>query len=179
MSLIADTSYAYNLSEFYITYLIEFANQQQSFTSIDEQHLRDIVQRVLIEEEVVSAEISVALVDHEQMRALNKQYLQHDYNTDVLSFLLECQQQTEATSSLRGSGKTIEGQLIVCTEMAMESAASFQWNQQDELTLYLIHGLLHLLGYDDLSEDEQHIMRQRERELLNHWGLQPHYAEEK
>ena len=157
-------------------YLIEFANQQQSFATIDEQLLRDILVRVLIEEKVLSAEISIALVDHAEMRSLNKQYLNHDFNTDVLSFLLECHQLEEASSSLRGTGKKIEGQLIVCTEMAMESASQYGWDSQNELTLYLIHGLLHLLGYDDLTTEEQQIMRQRERELLGIWNLTPHYG---
>ncbi len=158
-------------------FLIEFANQQQSFDSIDEQQLREITERVLTEEKVLAAEISIAFVDHTEMRSLNKQYLNHDYNTDVLSFLLEINQPEETTSRLRGDGKKIEGQLIICTEMAIESADRFNWNPQDELTLYLIHGLLHLLGYDDLVTEEQQIMRQRERELLSIWNLKPHYAE--
>ncbi len=160
---------------FSTSYLIEFANQQQSFALIDEKRLREIMQRVLTEEKVVAAEISIALVDHAEMRALNKQYLNHDYNTDVLSFLLECHQ-VEDSSSLRGCGKQIEGQLIVCTEMAIESAATFHWKPEDELTLYLVHGLLHLLGYDDLSETEQQLMRKREQQLLGIWNLEPHYA---
>ena len=72
----------------------------------------------------------------------------------------------------------IEGEVIVSAEMALQMAEQYHWHGADELCLYLVHGLLHLCGYDDLTEVEQIVMRQREREILRHWNLTPHYAED-
>ncbi len=72
----------------------------------------------------------------------------------------------------------IEGEVIVSAEMALEMAAQYHWQGSDELCLYLVHGLLHLCGYDDLSPEEQIVMRRRERDILQFWNLTPHYAED-
>lgn len=56
-------------------------------------------------------------------------------------------------------------------------AAKYRWRPLDEVTLYVVHGLLHLCGYDDMTRKEQASMQQREREVLADWGLSPHYAE--
>ncbi len=160
---------------------VELADQQESL-EIDEQRIREVVERVLEEEEVVGAEISVAVVDNPTMRELNKQYLDHDYDTDVLSFLLSCEGEDEEAPQVatvgRGKGKRIDGELIVSSDMAIEMAEKYRWNAHDELVLYIVHGLLHLVGFDDLTAPEKTIMRSRERQLLNLWNLSPHYDED-
>ena len=70
-------------------YDIAIANSQQS-VDVDEDFLRDVVEKTLSFEQVAAANVSVALVDNATIRALNRQHLDHDYDTDVLSFLLEC-----------------------------------------------------------------------------------------
>ena len=72
----------------------------------------------------------------------------------------------------------IEGEIIASAEMAAEMASSGQWTAMNELTLYVIHGLLHICGYDDLSPAEQAIMRTRERATLNSLGLNPVYPDD-
>ena len=59
--------------------------------------------------------------------------------------------------------------------MAAQRAAEYQWTPHEELILYLVHGLLHLCGYDDLTPAERRIMRAREKEILAYWNLTPHY----
>ena len=145
-------------------YEIEIADNQECLT-IDEELVRTIVRQTLQTEQVSSATISVAIVDNAQIHKLNRQYLNHDYETDVLSFLLDesvapsTEQQPDAP---RGTGRTIDGEVIVSTEMARARAADYSWDAMDELTLYIVHGLLHLCGYDDLTADELPIMRARE-----------------
>jgi len=163
-------------------YDIEIADQQTAL-SIEEGKLRDVVSHLLAEEQVREAEISIALVDNATIRELNVQYLQHDYDTDVLSFLLEADPPEPVPSAdsahpaPRGAGRALSGEVIVSTEMAIQMAADYDWSPEDELVLYLVHGLLHLCGYDDLTEPERDVMRAREREILRHWKLVPHYAE--
>ena len=145
-------------------YEIEIANNQECLT-IDEDFVRAIVRQTLQTEQVSSATISVAIVDNAQIHELNRQYLNHDYETDVLSFLLEessAETSNEKTVTPRGAGKTIDGEVIVSSEMAIEMAADYSWDAIDELTLYIVHGVLHLCGYDDLTAEELPIMRARE-----------------
>ena len=159
------------------TYTIDITDEQ-SRVQIDLERLRAIAADLLRYEEVASAEISVALIDGGTMRELNRQHLDHDYDTDVLSFLLECDEPTEPRSDApRGSGKMIDGEVLVSTDVAAKAAGDFGWSVENEVTLYLVHGLLHLVGYDDLSDDEKAIMRQRERYHLARWDLHPVYAE--
>ena len=153
-------------------------NDDQDRLELPADWLREIVEHTLTQEQVRSAEISVAVVDNATIWRLNRRHLQHDYPTDVLSFLLESDPETPSRSGPRGAGRRIEGEVIVSAEMALQMSAQYHWRGADELCLYLVHGLLHLCGYDDLTPDEQIIMRQRERDILQFWNLTPHYMED-
>ena len=156
-------------------------NNSQDHVVIDESFLRDVAGRTLSEEQIDRAEISIALVDDTAIRKLNRRYLDRDEATDVLSFLLECDRSTQLKSTNadgpRGAGKRIQGEVILSTETALKTAPEFAWTPHDEVVLYLVHGLLHLAGYDDLSESERRLMRSRERAILSSWNLTPRYDE--
>lgn len=156
-------------------------DDSQKVLKVDHRRLVDVARSVLAAEKCVSASISIAIVDNETIHDLNIRYLQHDYPTDVLSFLLEEEVDPESLpipkGSPRGCGKRIEGEIILSSEMAKQMAAKYHWKPLDEVTLYVVHGLLHLCGYDDMTRKEQASMQQREREVLADWGLSPHYAE--
>ena len=150
---------------------------------VDHKHLQDVVRQTLTAEQCKSATISVALVDNGTIHDLNRRYLQHDFETDVLSFLLDSEladlsQLPIPPDAPRGTGKRLDGEIIVSVEMACQTAEKYHWRPEDELTLYVVHGLLHLCGYDDRSEAERRRMRQREHEVLQLWNLIPHYADE-
>jgi probable rRNA maturation factor len=159
-------------------YQIDIADTQDCL-ELDEAFLVQVVQRVLTEEQVTAAEISVALVDNPAIHDINRQYLGHDYPTDVISFLLDCEPASEESSStelpatLRGRGKRLDGEVIISTETAIQEADNFGWSPREEVVLYLIHGLLHLVGYDDLSSTEQSVMRARERAMLALLNITP------
>ncbi len=158
-------------------YQIEICNEQNQL-ELSNDWLRQIVQRTLAQEQVREATISVAVVDNATIWRLNRRHLQHDYPTDVLSFLLDSDPESPARTGLRGAGRMIEGEVIVSAEMALQMAEQYHWRGCDELCLYLVHGLLHLCGYDDLTAEEQIVMRHRERQILQHWNLIPHYSED-
>jgi len=71
----------------------------------------------------------------------------------------------------RGAGKVIGGEVVLSAETALRAATGFHTNPQHELALYLVHGLLHLCGYDDLKPNEKRLMRRREAEALKDWKL--------
>lgn len=125
------------------------------------QRLETAIRAVLAVENVDDATISLAIVDDATIRRLNRQYLAHDRPTDVLSFLLQP----------RESG--LEGEVIVSAETAAACGPRLGWPAADELLLYAVHGVLHLLGYDDQSAADRARMRARERDHLGRLGLQP------
>ena len=137
----------------------------QEVVPVDRKRMREAVRVVLEGEGVADAEISLAFVDDATIHRLNKQFLQHDEPTDVLSFPL-----TEPKS------KKLCGELVIGAEVALAQATERGHDVQAELTLYVIHGLLHLCGYDDKTEKAARQMRQRERHHLAALGL-PDIAE--
>lgn len=141
---------------------VEVANEQD-LLPIDEARLADAAQRVLSGEGVSNATISLAVVGDKAMHELNRRYLGHDYPTDVLSFVLE------------QSAERLEGEVIVSADTAIATAVRYGWSPIEELLLYVIHGCLHLSGYDDQTDDARTAMRQRERIYLAELGIEaPH-----
>jgi probable rRNA maturation factor len=138
----------------------------QELVPLDRGKLRELVRAVLAGEHVADYEISLAFVDNPTIHNLNKQFLQHDEPTDVLTFPLS-----------DPSAKKLAGELVIGVEVALGQAQGRGHDVQAELALYVIHGLLHLCGYDDKSEKDANVMRQRERHHLQNLGL-PDIAEE-
>jgi probable rRNA maturation factor len=132
----------------------------QDTVEIDRRRMREIVRAVLDGENVADAEISLAFVDNPTIHQLNKRYLDHDEPTDVLSFPLS-----------EPGAKRLAGELVLGAEVARAQAESRGHDVQAELALYVIHGLLHLCGYDDKTAEHAAAMRQRERHYLQALGL--------
>lgn len=137
---------------------ISIASPQEA-VPIDRKHMREVVRLVLEGEGVVEAEISLAFVDNPTIHRLNRQFLQHDEPTDVLSF------------PLSESSKKLAGELVLGAEVGLARAQEMGHDVQAELTLYVIHGLLHLCGHDDHDEEDARRMRERERHYLAKLGL--------
>jgi probable rRNA maturation factor len=114
---------------------------------------------VLESEKVKDAQISLAFVDNATIHRLNKQFLNHDEPTDVLSFPMSAP-----------NARTLEGEIVVGAEVAKEQAAERGHDVGAELALYVIHGLLHLCGYDDHEPDDIQRMRESEQYFLRELG---------
>ena len=100
------------------------------------------------------AELSVAIVGDREIADLNRRFLGRRRVTDVLAF------------PYSDEGGALAGEIIVNAELAAREAAGRAHSAQDELMLYLVHGLLHLLGYDDHTDEDRRRMRRREGEVL-------------
>jgi probable rRNA maturation factor len=127
----------------------------QGHLHVDPAEVAALVRVVLTAERRRHASISIAIVDQAAIHAINRSHLGHDWPTDVISFPL-----SEPTDDI------LAGELVISGEMAATTAAEFGADPRDELALYIVHGLLHLCGYDDLSEGDASAMRRREGELL-------------
>jgi probable rRNA maturation factor len=123
---------------------------------VDRRRMRQVVKQVLNDAGVATASVSVAIVDDTTIHRLNRQFLKHDYPTDALSFLLS-----------RGEGH-LEGEIVVSAETARRVAVEIACDPAHELMLYVIHGALHLVGYDDTTEEAAATMREREKYYLAH-----------
>ena len=143
---------------------IDLANEQ-SRVKLDEHRLRRAVEMILADAGFGSAVVSLAVVDDETMAGLHWQYLGKDETTDVLSF------------PLKNDDGQLEGEVVVSAETAATVAGWYNWTPEDELLLYAIHGVLHLVGFRDTTPEEQVTMRQRETYYLNRFGLDGHFDE--
>ncbi len=145
------------------------------FGSVDLERLKQSVVQALQVESVAEAVLSVTLVDNATIHEINREYLQHDFVTDVISFQLDWthpEQDTAGTASHdRSAGAHIQGEIIASIEYAAEEADRLGWELQSELTLYVIHGMLHICGYDDLDPAEKQMMQARESAVLNQLGF--------
>jgi probable rRNA maturation factor len=119
------------------------------------QQLKDAARAVLEGEGVSACKITLAFVDNPHIHRLNKQFLKHDEPTDVLTFPYTDR-----------SAKTLEGEVAIGYEVAKEYAADRGHDVNLELLLYVVHGCLHLCGYDDTTEKAAKEMRAKEREYL-------------
>jgi probable rRNA maturation factor len=137
-------------------FVIEIAiANEQTVLDFNEGRLRRAVTQILTDAGLSNATISIAIVDDATIHDLNRRFLQHDYPTDVLSFVLE---QTEAC---------LDGEIIISANYALKSAHEYRWSADDELLLYVVHGTLHLVGHDDQDDDSLALMRDRERHYLS------------
>ena len=137
---------------------VKIANQQEA-TPLDFARLRETARVVLEGEGVSEAQISLAFVDNATIHRLNKQFLNHDEPTDVLSFPMS-----------GPSSKKLEGEVVIGAEVAKVEAEERGHDVGAELALYVVHGLLHLCGYDDHEEDDIGRMREREARYLRELG---------
>lgn len=142
--------------------------QYENALTIEQDHpsrrvREDVLERLI--HHVIDAEggtlihLSLVLTDHGTVRSLNRRYLGHDYDTDVLAFSLH--EEDSYDSSL------VEGEIYVDLDTAAERHDEFDSSFEREVQRYTAHGLLHLMGYDDTSNDEQELMRTLEDRYLN------------
>lgn len=125
---------------------------------IDDAPLRAAVRRVAAGESAEVASLGVVLTDHAVVRDLNVRFLGHDYDTDVLSFALE---------DFDAEGlRVVDGEIYIDLDTAAERAPEFGVSLEHEVARYLVHGLLHLIGYDDATPEGRRAMRGRENRYL-------------
>ncbi len=127
---------------------------------LDFTGLKSAAVAVLEGEGIRDAKVAIAFVDNAHIHRLNKQFLNHDEPTDVLTF----------PSSPPGA-KKLEGDIAIGMEIAREYAADRGHDVTLELLLYVVHGCLHLCGYTDTDDESAAEMRVKERQYLAQLGL--------
>ncbi len=145
----------------------------------DEQDIREISFRQLkllrraVRETLIyegfkrNAEVSIVICDNEAIRDINSEYRGIDSPTDVLSF-----PQFESKDEYPAVGYVPIGDIIISAERAYEQAETFGHSFEREIAFLAVHSTLHLLGYDHVgSEEEDAIMRRKQRDVMERLGL--------
>jgi probable rRNA maturation factor len=158
---------------------IDLVNRQRSYR-FDRKQMLHVARAVLRAEGVRACDLEIAVVGDAEIAVLNQRYLSHRGPTDVLSFDLsdepaagrgEAAVGRTRRARRRSFDRGLMGQVIVSADTARRSAARLGHSIWAELALYVIHGLLHLLDYDDLAEPARTRMHARQRQLAMRLGL--------
>lgn len=117
------------------------------------------------------AELSISIVSNEEIKELNNIYRQKNEVTDVLSFAL--QDDFENEIKIKSANiPLVLGDVIISLDRAKEQAREFNHSEKRELGFLSVHGLLHLLGYDHMNQDDEREMFSKQNELLTKFGLE-------
>jgi probable rRNA maturation factor len=156
-----------------------FGADEQADVEVDLASLVDLATKALDAEGVrAPAEVSLLLVDEGAMAALNKQFMGKDGPTDVLSFPIEDEPGSKGRNPDSGTTGPISqddeitdleillGDIVICPAVAQRNAADHEVTLEQELGLLVVHGVLHLLGWDHVVDAEAERMEAREQVLL-------------
>lgn len=137
-------------------YPLLIVNHQRAQT-IDRDDVRRVVTAVLAESRQ-EAELGIHFVSARRSAELNQRHLQHEGPTDVLTF-------DYGSTPVR-----LHGEIFICVTEAIRQAAELGTDWREELLRYVIHGMLHLRGYDDLDPSQRRVMKREEDRLVKRWA---------
>jgi len=139
---------------------VVIANRQRK-KKIDPRLLKQIVLALFAELEITEAELGISLVAAREMALVNETFLQHEGSTDVITFdHLDPRPQTPDPRP------QLHGELFICVDDAVMQAKEFKTKWQAEVVRYVVHGVLHLMGHDDLKPDVRRVMKREENRLV-------------
>lgn len=126
--------------------------------------VKRIVKYALKLDHVKRCECNIIFVDNKRIHEINQTYRKVDRETDVISFALEDNQDIEMEVRILGD-------IYISVEKAKEQAKNYGHSFEREISFLAVHGILHLLGYDHMEQEEEKIMFQRQEEVLAHYGI--------
>jgi probable rRNA maturation factor len=138
---------------------IFFFQNYSAFTLKERKRLKSFLQLLCKKEKHLLAEIRIIFCDSKEIRAINKKFLAHDYETDIITF------------PFSEKNKPIEGELYICIPRIKEQAKEWKCSFKEELHRVIFHGMLHLCGYNDKSHAEKLRMRERENYYLSRYFI--------
>ncbi|WP_374721691.1 rRNA maturation RNase YbeY [Peribacillus tepidiphilus] len=150
---------------------IDFLDETDKVTEENIELVESLLQFAASKEGIEEAELSVTFVDNNRIREINKEYRKKDAPTDVISFALE-EMGEEEVGIVGADMPRVLGDIIISIERAREQAEEYGHSFDRELGFLALHGLLHLLGYDHMTEEEEKIMFSKQKDILNEYGLQ-------
>lgn len=108
-----------------------------------------VIQTVVLKEKKIIGEINIIITNDLNLRKINIQFLKHDYDTDVITFD-------------NNVNRVINGEVYISLDTVKKNAVNYKVSLINEVNRVIIHGILHLVGYDDSTNEERKIMRKME-----------------
>ena len=134
---------------------------EQSSYKISKKTIQFLVKKLLEKENINTDEVILHFVNKDKIKELHLRFFSDPSETDCISLPIDSPFEKKI-------GHMILGEVFVCTDVAEEYAKENNVNTEEELFLYIIHGILHLIGYDDIDENDNKIMRKKELECQNY-----------
>ncbi len=134
--------------------MILFHTQETDFRFSGKRSVKDWIKKTILAEKARPGDINVIFCSDEYLLGVNKEYLGHDYYTDVITFDYV-------------EGKTISGDIFISVDTVKFNAEEYGSTFATELRRVIIHGVLHLLGYDDHEDVDKKLMREKEDAYLD------------
>lgn len=132
-----------------------------------------------IEKFPYEAEVNLLLVSMEEIHAINREHRQIDRPTDVLSFPMIAYESPGEFENIEqdednfnpDTGEALLGDIVLCVDKVKEQAESYGHSQKREFAFLILHSMLHLFGYDHMTEEEAAVMEQKQREILERMNI--------
>ncbi|MFT5885357.1 MAG: putative rRNA maturation factor [Arcticibacterium sp.] len=138
--------------------MITFQSQDIKFDLKEKRKTKNWLKSIALKKEFKMGDLNYIFMSDEELLKINQQYLNHDAYTDIITF---------DNSEDEGS---IHGDIFISIDRVKENAENFKTEFETELRRVLAHGLLHLFGFKDKSDDESKLMRKMEEDALEKWG---------
>ena len=122
---------------------------------IKKSKVHDLIKSLSVELNFLVSNLEINFISGEYIHAINKSYLKHDYTTDIITF------------NYSDSLQQLDGEIFVSIDDALNNSKKFKVSLSEELVRLVIHGILHLLGYDDQNVTDKKIMKRLENKLLS------------
>lgn len=135
---------------------INFHKEHAGFELREKKKHKDWIGRYIKKHNKRPGTLTYIFTTNDHLRNINREFLQHDHFTDVISF-----DYTEGT--------VVSGDIFISIDQVRQNAENYEVNFEEELRRVMIHGVLHLIGYEDSAPDEKKVMRKMEDEALTLW----------
>ncbi|TKG93523.1 rRNA maturation RNase YbeY [Puteibacter caeruleilacunae] len=133
--------------------MINFFTEDIEFEDYDKNRIQDFVQKVIDRHYKLLGEVNYIFCSDKYILEVNKEYLNHDYFTDIISFDYS-------------EGDLISGDIFISIDTVKDNAETFKVSFENELYRVIIHGILHYIGFKDKTDEEQEMMTKMENEAL-------------
>lgn len=153
--------------------IVELYDEQQTLTDELTQMVQDVLAYAADYLELEENCMSVIIVDNEEIQKINREYRQKDAVTDVISFALEesvVEDDFPAIQEVMDESREL-GDIFVSFQRAQEQAVEYGHSFKRELGFLVVHGFLHLNGYDHMTDEEEAEMFDLQRDILDGFGL--------
>jgi probable rRNA maturation factor len=145
--------------------LVNLDSITDQYGYVDYDYLDGVIEETLHHEKAVGSLYSIVLVGEEEIQNLNRDYRGIDAVTDVISFAFE------DNGNVLPKGVRMLGDIYICIPRMQEQAKNYGHSEKRELSFLVVHGLLHLLGYDHMTKEDEQVMFRLQDEILAKLGI--------